>query len=38
VDGVGKYVLDAYRLVVLSDLSVRPEDHALARWRREVTR
>ena len=35
--GVGEYVLDAYRIVALGDLTVEPRDHALARWLREVT-
>lgn len=34
--GVGKYVEDAYRLVALGDLSVRPTDKALKRWMAET--
>lgn len=34
--GVGKYVLDAYRLVVLGDRTIEPEDPALRRWLKET--
>lgn len=35
IDGVGKYVLDAYRLVCLDDRTIRPTDKALLRWLNE---
>jgi endonuclease-3 len=36
--GCGSYVEDAYRMIVLGDLSVEPEDRSLAAWKRAVVR